>query len=109
MVQDYKQEQGHTKDVGKSRKLDVCDHCCNDNKKVSELSMIQTTILAKIVWDTLAECNAATIDHFSHGEKHLLGQNPLHRVGRGGGGGGGVNIAGIPHKSKVHHIFWPGL
>ena len=51
-----------------------------------------TTILAKVMWDMLAECNASTIDRFLHGTK---------RSGGGGGGRGeGANIAGIRHTCK---------
>ena len=91
----------------------------------------QTTILAKIMWDKLAECTASTIDQFFTWKQTFFGPNStsppppppsphamlfvrkglpksrptLHRGGRGER----ANIAAIREKGTLSHTFWPGL
>ena len=42
--------------------------------KIKSRLSYQTTILTKVMWDTLAEHTASIIDRFSHGNKRSLGQ-----------------------------------
>ena len=85
------------------------------------------TILAKIMWDKLAECTASTIDQFFTWKPTFFGPNPtfppsphamlfvrkglptsrptLHRGGRGER----AKTAAIREKDTLSHTFWPWL
>ena len=94
---------------------------------VRSYKCLGSTILAKIMWDKLAECTASTIDQFFTWKQTFLGpystfppsphamlfirkglpksRPTLHQGGRGER----VNIAGIREKGSVSHTFWPRL
>ena len=73
------------------------------------------TVMAKIMWDTLAECNASTINRFSHGDKRSLGQilpshlppcNVVWKERLPQQSSNTANIAGIQRKRQyVPHIL----
>ena len=85
----------------------------------------ETTILAKIMWDKLAECTASTIDQFFTWKQTFFGPNPtfppsphamlFERLAEessniaSGGRGERANIAAIREKGTLSHTFWPGL
>ena len=85
------------------------------------------TILAKIMWDKLAECTASTIDQFFTWKQTFFGPIPTFlplppcnvvRKERladessniaSGGRGQRANIAAIREEGTLTHTFWPGL
>ena len=101
-----------------------------DNLEVTRTFMFNLhiqTILAKIMWDKLAECTASTIDQYFTWKQAFFGPNPTFlplppcNVVRKerladesssiapGGKGERANIAAIREKGTLSHTFWPGL
>ena len=113
-----------------------------DNLKVTRTFMFNIhiqTILAKIIWDKLAEFTASPIDQFFTWKQTFFGPNPTFPpsppsppppppplfphamlfVRKGlpmsrptlhrGGRGERANIAAIREKGTLTHTFWPGL
>ena len=76
-----------------------------DNMEITRTFMFNLhiqTILAKIMWDKLAECTASTIDQFFTWKQMLFGPNPTPTLHRGG-------VGAIREKGTLSHTFWPGL